>query len=49
MEHKIKSFSKINVHLNIIKKLDNRLENWNYQKLDETNRVASIIKQKINS
>ena len=25
------------------------IENWNYQKLDETNRVAKIIKEKIQS
>ena len=34
--------------LNIIRNLGEDLENWNYQKLDETNRVANIIKQKIN-
>jgi len=35
--------------LNIIRNLGEEIENWNYQKLDETNRVANIIKQKINS
>ena len=35
--------------LNIIRNLGEDEENWNYQKLDETNRVAKIIKQKINS
>ena len=35
--------------LNITKILGEEIENWNYQKLDETNRVANIIKQKINS
>ena len=34
--------------LNIIKELNTSVENWNYQKLDETNRIASYIKQKIN-
>ena len=34
--------------LNIIKKLNTSVENWNYQKLDETNRIARYIKQKIN-
>ena len=34
--------------LNIIRNLGEEEENWNYQKLDETNRVAKIIKQKIN-
>ena len=35
--------------LNITRILGEEIENWNYQKFDETNRVASIIKQKINS
>ena len=35
--------------LNITRVLGEEIENWNYQKLDETNRVANIIKQKINS
>ena len=35
--------------LNIIRILGEEIQNWNYQKLDETNRVANIIKQKINS
>ena len=34
--------------LNIIKNLGEEIEDWNYEKLDETNRVANIIKQKIN-
>ena len=35
--------------LNITRNLGEEVEIWNYQKLDETNRVANIIKQKINS
>ena len=35
--------------LNIIKNLGEEIKDWNYEKLDETNRVANIIKQKINS
>ena len=34
--------------LNITRNLGEEVENWNYQKLNETNRVANIIKQKIN-
>ena len=34
--------------LNIVKKLDNNLETWNYEKLNEASRIASEIKQKIN-
>ena len=33
--------------LNIIRNLGELEENWSYQKLDETNRVAKIIKQKL--
>ncbi len=35
-------------NLNITRNLGEEDKNWNYQKLDETNRVAKIIKQKIN-
>ena len=35
--------------LNITRNLGEESEIWNYQKLDETNRVASIIKKKIKS
>ena len=35
--------------LNITRNLGEEIKDWNYQKLDETNRVADIIKQKINS
>ena len=34
--------------LNIIKILDNKLETWNYEKLNEADRIALEIKQKIN-
>ena len=34
--------------LNIIKKLDNNLETWNYEKLNEADRIALEIKRKIN-
>ena len=33
--------------LNIIKDLGNTIENWNYEKLNETNRISSYIKEKI--
>ena len=35
--------------LNITRNLGEEIKDWNYQKLDETHRVADIIKQKINS
>ena len=35
--------------LNITRNLGEDIENWSYQSLDETNRVAKIIKEKINN
>ena len=32
--------------MNIIKKLDNNVETWSYEKLDEANRVAKEIRIK---
>ena len=42
-------FRKLFRELNITRNLGEEVEHWSYQKLDETNRVADIIKQKINS
>ena len=33
--------------LNIIKSLGTSIEDWNYEKLDETQRISSYIKDKI--
>ena len=33
--------------LNIIKELNNSVENWTYTKLNETNKIANQIKEKI--
>ena len=32
--------------MNILRKLDDKLETWSYEKLDEANRVAELIKLK---
>jgi len=48
-DKRFQKFRNLFRELNIIKNLGEQFENWNYEKLDETNRVASIIKQKINS
>ena len=47
-DKRFKKFRNLFRELNIIRNLGDEEENWNYQKLDETNRVARIIKQKIN-
>ena len=47
-DKRFKEFRNLFRELNIIRNLGEEEENWSYQKLDETNRVANIIKQKIN-
>ena len=47
-DKRFQQFRNLFSELNIIRNLGEDEENWNYQKLDETNRVAKIIKQKIN-
>ena len=48
-DKKFQRFRNLFRELNIIRNLGEELENWNYQKLDETSRVAKIIKEKIQS
>ena len=44
---RFQSFRKLFRELNIIRNLGEEIKIWEYQKLDETNRVADIIKEKI--
>ena len=44
---RFKEFFKLFSSLNIIKNLDSAVEKWDYQKLDETNRISYYIKDKI--
>ncbi len=46
-DFRFRQFRDLFTKLNIIRKLEDKLEVWNYEKLDETNRVANIIKKKI--
>mgnify|MGYP001351252647 CR=1 FL=1 len=48
-DKRFKKFRNLFRELNITRNLGEEVENWQYQKLDETNRVAQIIKEKINS
>ena len=48
-DQRFQKFRNLFRELNITRNLGEEVENWNYEKLDETNRVANIIKQKINS
>jgi mitochondrial fission protein ELM1 len=47
-DQRFKKFRNLFRELNITRNLGEEVENWTYEKLDETNRVANIIKQKIN-
>ena len=44
---RIKKFRDLFAKLNIIKNLDNKLETWHYEILDETSRVAKEIKKQL--
>ena len=46
-DYRFKNFRGLFNKLNIIKNLDEKLEIWNYENLDETNRIAQEIKKKI--
>ena len=45
---RFKKFFNLFESLNIIKNLETSIESWDYKKLDETNRISSYIKDKIN-
>ena len=44
---RFKEFFNLFKSLKIIKNLDSSVESWNYEKLDETNRISGYIKDKI--
>jgi mitochondrial fission protein ELM1 len=46
-DQRIRKFRELFSKLNIIKKLDNSLESWDYERLDETSRVAKEIKKQL--
>jgi len=46
-DQRIRKFRELFSKLNIIKKLDNNLESWDYERLDETSRVANEIKKQL--
>ena len=46
-DHRFKMFRELFNKLNITKKLDEKLEIWNYQSLNETATIAEEIKKKI--
>ena len=46
-DSRIKKFHKLFNQLNIIKKLNDKLETWHYENLDETSRIAKQIKKEL--
>ena len=46
-DYRIRKFREIFDKLNIIKKLDVKLETWHYESLDETSRIAKKIKNQL--
>ena len=45
--HRFKKFFELFKSLNIIRDLENSVENWDYKKLNETNRISSYIKEQL--
>ena len=45
-DKRFKEFRKLFENMNILRKLDDKLETWSYEKIDEANRVSKLIKLK---
>ncbi len=45
--NRFKKFFELFKSLNIIKDLENSVDNWNYEKLNETNKISGYIKKKL--
>ena len=46
-DKRFQKFRKLLESMNIIRKLEENLDSWSYEKLDETNRIANQIKEKL--
>ena len=46
---RFKNFFKTFESLNIVKELGDKIENWNYKKLNETDKISGYIKDKLNN
>ena len=46
--YRFEKFYNLFKELGIIRDLDNKVENWTYKGLDEVNRSASLVKEKMN-
>ncbi len=46
-DKRFQKFRNLLESMNIIRKLEDSLDTWSYEKLDETNRIARLIKEKL--
>ena len=46
-DKRFQKFRNLLESMNIIRKLEDEIDTWNYEKLDETNRIARLIKEKL--
>ena len=46
-DKRFQKFRNLLESMNIIRKLEDSLDTWSYEKLDETNRIAKQIKEKL--
>ena len=46
-DKRFQKFRNLLESMNIIRKLEDDLDTWSYEKLDETNRIAKQIKEKL--
>ena len=45
--HRFEKFYKLFKDLGIIRNLEDKIEHWSYNELDEVNRSASLVKEKM--
>ena len=46
-DKRFQKFRNLLESMNIIRKLEDEMHTWSYDKLDETNRIARLIKEKL--
>jgi len=46
-DKRFQKFRNLLESMNIVRKLEDSLDTWSYEKLDETNRIAKQIKEKL--
>ena len=46
-DKRFQKFRNLLESMNIIRKLEDEMDTWSYEKLNETNRIAGLIKEKL--